>query len=163
MTRSETVSRSRLALVIGGALLSASAAAVGTYEDCALEASKSPTEVGVNIAVNACRTKFRDVLDERDAADARKRADEADAFAAMWRLVGSKYKTVGDVQLALGRPILVGSPEACVRSRGRPAPKARCRMYWWSDGRAGRQDLHFRLQALEEPSGALWAWSSDSV
>lgn len=95
------------------------------------------------------------------AADALARR-EAEAQAAMWKLIGTKYTTSEDVEVFMGKPFFAKAQVPCVPKPGLKTPE-RCVEMRWLDGRAGHSALRFWLQVEDTVDQPLWFWSSDST
>lgn len=132
------------------------------HDDCILDASRRPTDSGVKLARQACDAKFATEIEARRAAADETAAVDASAKAAMWRLVGTKYKFVHQVVAFMGPPLLVSGPGTCIGKYGRTPPASKCMTYLWVDTRAGRSRLHFMAQVENVEEEPIWQWSRDS-
>ena len=122
-----------------------------SYEDCVIDAAKSPTIRGVNTARDACAAKFK-VKPVAAVAEPEKTGLAPAEFAETW---GSWYDAIradpdseyfGQVsrwERRFGPPTMVINPSPCLMP-GRE--RESCAFYVWKDDRPGRVELFFKLR-----------------
>lgn len=142
--------------------------------ECIADATRRPTELGVRIAKQQCYERFVKPEEQRREKAAQ---DEAERLAKAWAT--STFHTVGEAIKVLGNPSDKSGPLQCESVDGKAPPSGtQCFSYEWVDARAGRicpsadkfktfasqNDLscRFRLQALTNSEGTLWAWWRES-
>ena len=139
------------------------------YEDCVDEASKRPTGEGVKLAKHQCYLKFVKPEEERQAAEAERKAD---AFAATWAKVITSASTLAQAKRALGEPSSSIVENCAVTSDAGRLPSS-CLSHEWPDRRRiSRCDRwtagsvvckSFKLQTYVDPKGVevVWAYWSE--
>ena len=137
-----------------------------TYQDCVNEATKRPTSLGVNVAMQQCHDKFKAAELARSAKADRERAE---ALATRWTQLDFEHATAESLQRELGDPYLVFGPRTCTKVKGKSAPGARtiCYTHVWQDERPGRVNAYFKVevQDLQIPNyhrQSVWAWWQNS-
>lgn len=138
------------------------------YDECAAEATKLPSDTGVNVALRQCHLKFTKPEEERKAREAHVAAIKA---AERWGKL-SLGTNVADVSKYLGAPLSIGEPEPCAAAIGaatKPPAGTLCRRYSWPDRRVGRvctkpfdSICEFQLYVLNDGSQVVWTWWPES-
>lgn len=136
------------------------------YDECRLDATAKPTEVGVRLAMTRCYDLFKKPEEDRKAAEAK---EAAERFASAWAAVN--YDTsIADMKRRLGEPTMLHD-SACAKRDDGPKPPRKCTTYLWKDPRPGRicmdnlSDLncYFRVQAEgDSRSNKIWALWTES-
>lgn len=135
--------------------------APSNYDECVHEATTRPTDTGVKMAMRQCYERFKAPEEARRAAEEQKRAE---AFAERWKKAIETYAKAPEIERYLGAPSSRSDAMTCSPlTASSTKPTFQCVTYYWNDSRLLRPNHRFRLEALTDSAGTVWAVWPDSL
>jgi len=140
-----------------------------SYDECATDATKRPTEAGVRFAIAQCYAKFKKPEEERQRAE---EAAAAQQFAQLWLTAWNQKRdspiTMDSVEDVFGKALRFVGPLKC---SGKSTTIEMCKTFYWADLTKSPEDFSNLGLGKRQPAfyaeflvtGRLWHRATESV
>ena len=140
-----------------------------SYEECADDASKRPTEVGVRVAVAQCYAIFKKPEDDRRRAEQQASARRlAQRWSSTWKDRSTSPETADTAEELFGKASRTTGPARC---SGKSSAPGQCVKFYWDDWTKAPEELRGLGLGLRQPAfcaeflvgGGHWSHCAESI